>query len=213
MKRLLLALGFVLSLSPLSASAVLITLDPSDVGPVNIGDTIFVNIIASGLADGEVITAFDMAVSFDNTVLSLDSILYSTALGDPPCNLLDFAPPCDNAQALFDASNIEGPGFADPNLFSLLTDLTDLLALQGPGWNGILATLSFTANASASQVGFQLVWTGINDVKCNNARKPSNLDYVCFPVDSTSDIPEPAALSMLSLGLLIMGLRRRRTGL
>lgn len=189
-----------------SALAVNISLDPSDVGPIAAGDTISVNIVASDLGENEVITQFDMAVAYDDAVLTLDGIDYSTALGDPPCDVLDFAPPCDMAQALFDSANIEGPGYADPNLFSLLTDLTDILALQGAGWDGVLATLMFTADAAADMVSFGLEWTGINDVKCNNARNPSDLDYVCFP----QDIPEPGTMLLLSLGILGLGASRRR---
>jgi hypothetical protein len=191
-----------------SALAVNISLDPSDVGPIRAGDTINVNIVASDLGENEVITAFDMAVAYDDGLLTLDSIDYSTALGDPACDVLDFAPPCDDAQALFDSENIEGPGFADPNLFSLLTDLTDILALQGAGWDGVLATLMFTANADADSTSFALDWGGINDVKCNNARNPEGLDYVCFPQDTP--VPEPGTMLLLSLGILGLGATRRR---
>ena len=193
-----------------SALAIDIILAPSDVADIVAGDTIEVDIILDNhvavAADGTVITAFDMAVSYNDAVLTLDGIDYSTALGDPPCELLDFAPPCDMAQALFDGANIEGAGYADPNLFSLLTDLTVILALQGAGWDGVLATLMFTADAAADMVSFGLEWTGINDVKCNNARNPSDLDYVCFP----QDIPEPGTMLLLSLGILGLGASRRR---
>ncbi len=198
-----------LALGPLSAHAVVISLDPSAVGPIGAGDSISVDIEASGLNPGEVITAFDMRFAYDDTLLTLDGIDYSTALGDPPCELLDFVPPCDMAQALFDGNNIEGPGYADPNLFSLLTDLTDLLALQGAGWDGVLATLSFTANADAAMTSFGLEWGGINQVLCNNARTPSDVDYVCFPTDTPS-VPAPATLALFGLGLLGVGFRRRR---
>ena len=209
MRKTILAGILVLALGPLSAHALNISLDPSAVGPITAGDTISVNLVASDLGENEVITAFDARTAYDNGLLTLDSTSYSTALGDPACDILDFAPPCDAAQALFDSTNIEGPGFADPNLFSLLTDLTGLLALQGAGWDGVLATMSFTANADAASTSFALEWSGVNDVKCNNARNPSDLDYVCFPDDSSS-VPEPTTLALLGLGLLGVGYTRRR---
>lgn len=186
-----------------SALAVNISLDPSDVGPITAGDTINVNIVASDLAENEVITAFDMAVAYDDALLTLDSTTYSTALGDPVGLIGDFA-----ANAWYDDENMEPPGFADPNLLSLLTDLTDILALQGAGWDGVLATLMFTANADAQSTSFALDWGGINDVKCNNARNPSDLDYVCFPKDTP--VPEPGTMLLLSLGILGLGASRRR---
>ena len=186
-----------------SALAVNISLDPSDVGPITAGATINVNIVASDLGENEVITAFDMAVAYDDGLLTLDSIDYSTALGDPVGVNGDFA-----ANAWYEDVNKEPPGFADPNLFSLLTDLTDILALQGAGWDGVLATLMFTANADADSTSFALDWGGINDVKCNNARNPEDLDYVCFPQDTP--VPEPGTMLLLSLGILGLGATRRR---
>ena len=59
-----------------SALAVNISLDPSDVGSITAGDTINVNIVASDLGENEVITAFDMAVAYDDGLLTLDSIDY-----------------------------------------------------------------------------------------------------------------------------------------
>jgi len=190
-----------------NALALNISLDPSDVGPIGAGETITVDIVASDRAAGEVISQFDMAVAYDDALLTLDLIAYSTALGDPACDLLDIAPPCDMPEALFDSSNIEGPGFADPNLFSLL-DIASLAAIQVGGGDIILATLSFTANADAEMTSFALDWGGINDVKCNNAERPSNLDYVCYPKDMP--MPEPGTMLLLSLGILGLGATRRR---
>jgi hypothetical protein len=189
-----------------NALAINISLDPADVGPITSGQTVTVDIVASDLGT-EVITAFDMAVAYDDALLTLDSTTYSTALGDPACELLDFSGPCADPEALFDGSNIEGPGFADPNLFSLL-DIASLAAIQGGGGDIILATLSFTANADAQMTSFALDWGGINDVKCNNAERPSDLDYVCYPQDMP--MPEPGTMLLLSLGILGLGASRRR---
>ena len=199
-----------------SALAVNISLDPSEVGPITAGNTINVDIVASDLGENEVITTFDMGITFSGP-LTLDAMTYSTALGDPACELFDDAGPCEVAAALFDHKYdpatmtydlLEAPGVADPNLVSLLTDLTDILALQGAGWDGVLATLMFTANADAESTSFSLDWGGINDVKCNNARNPEDLDYVCFPQDTP--VPEPGTMLLLSLGILGLGATRRR---
>jgi len=185
-----------------NALAVNISLDPTDIGPVTSGDVIKVDIVASDLGT-EVITAYDMAVAYDDTLLTLDMIAYSDVLGTA-CENTDASADCE---AFYDMGNVDGPGFADPNLFSIL-DLATLAGLQGGG-DFILASLVFTANADADLTSFAFNWRGINDVKCNDTQRPQDLDYICSPTGEPG-IPEPGTVLLLSLGFLALGLARRK---
>ena len=52
------------------ANAVLIEIVPSAVGPAVVGDTFVIEIVASDLGD-DVITAYDILVTFDDSLLNL----------------------------------------------------------------------------------------------------------------------------------------------
>jgi len=184
-----------------NALAVNISLDPTDAGPITSGDVIRVDIVASDLGT-EVITAYDMAIAYDDTLLTLDAIDYGDGLG-MACENTDASAGCE---AFYDPGNVDGPGFADPNLFSIL-DLATLSGLQGGG-DFILASLLFTANADAELTSFAFNWGGINDVKCNDTQSPRELDYVCSP--QNMPMPEPGTVLLLSLGFLALGLARRK---
>ena len=111
------------------AYAVSIGFDPVS-SSVTLGDSFDVDIVISGLGDGAApsVSAFDIDVSYDSTVLDATAVIFGTLLDDL------FFPSFQDA--------IFNPGFVDIAELSLLFS-DELDALQ-PG-NFTLATLTFDA--------------------------------------------------------------------
>ena len=174
------------------ANAVLIDFDATDNGD----GTVSVDVNVSDLAPGELISAFDMDILFDDMALSLDFVTMGTGLGgpfeiDPLCLLLPGFESCVGAYLI-------GSNILDIFQVSYLTD-AELLGIQG-GLDFTLFTMTFDLNPGYEDFGdFEFLWDEFNDVKCEENRE-------CFPVS----VPEPGTLGLLGLGLLGLGLARRR---
>lgn len=80
LRRLLLGLAVVLASSPLSASPMLVFQPTATT--LDLGDTINVDVIATGL-DGRYVAAYDVTVGWDDSVLSLRDIAFDRFLGGP----------------------------------------------------------------------------------------------------------------------------------
>lgn len=192
------------------SQALTITLAPDVVGPVTEDQRIDVEIIASDL-DDLVITALDLAILYDNSVLVADfdeEIWASFALGAPcesgtdpgVCGAYwDFPFPTDDPQ-----------NTVDWNLYSIL-DLETLIAEQeaATGFDGTLwlGTVTFVAETDADSLGFGFFWGGENSVQCNNKESPEASDFDCTP---NQRIPEPGTLLLMALGLVGFGCARKR---
>lgn len=145
---------------------------------VSPGSTASVDLVISGLADSGApsLGAFDLVVSFDASLLSLQSVVFGSGLGD---------------SSLGDVDEGSAPSAAGVNLFSL-SFLTpgELDALQSAD-SFVLATLAFdTLGPGASSLAF-------TDVVLGDAFG------VALPLDASPAgsilVPEPATILLLGL--------------
>ncbi len=155
---------------------------------VTAGQNFSVDVVISGITD-EIISAWDIDVAF-NTPLLNNGVLTLLTI-----------PFGGNDDTIFDASF--SAGLTDAFLVSLLSD-AELTALQCPGdvcaATLTIASLSFTASADGVPEISLVNWGLDNDIKCADAKQ-------CYPA-----LPEPGSLALLGLGMLGMGLTRRRRG-
>jgi len=153
-----------------------------------------VDIVASNLQN-EYIGAFDFDVSWDNSILSLSSVSFGSALGD---GFLSFQ----------DANTNNGTGTSSLAESSFLTDLT---SLQTGTANIILATLIFdtlSVGQSALSLTGNILGGGFLGDE-NGLLLTASANTGLINVVSTS-IPEPETLFLMGVGFLaLFGLRRR----
>ena len=165
-----------------------ISFEPSSAS-VNVGDAIDVDVVVSGLsAAGEIVSAYDLFVSYDASVLTASTISYGSFL--------------DTAIQLSDTSIY---GLLEFSEISLLTD-AELALLQSDSFT--LATLSFSAIAIGSSL---LTFEpnpvlGIIDVVGRNYQSlevsagTGLVSVVKLPVT----VPEPGSMLLMLLGLLVI---------
>jgi hypothetical protein len=175
------------------ALAVTIGFSPASqtVGP---GDPVLVEVVVSDLG-GEIVSAYDLDVTYDASVLSATGVTFGLLLGD---------------ELLFEvlnASDVSVPGLVDFAQVSLLSD-AELAALQSDPFT--LATLEFDAIGVGTS---PLVFDAFNDITGRNA--------LVLDVDpesgSVTVIPEPHSALVFALGAFVVGTavarKRPRRGL
>jgi len=174
------------------AAAITIGFEPAD-ATFEIGQSLAVDIVFSEL-DGEIVSAYDLAIDYDATVLAVVMVTFTTQLGD---------------EALFESlsgSDLATPGFVDLAQVSFLSD-GELLALQG-GDRSVVATLLLEAVATGtSGLGFSFgafdgVW-GLGGLPLALDATPATVEVV------PATVPEPSTGLLCGLGLAWLAAARR----
>lgn len=191
-RQLLLAAALLLSTS--LANANLLEFRPQSV-TATLGETVAVDVVASNL-DGEIVSAYDLDITYDSLILAATGVTFATGLGDA----LFFE--------VFESVDLSLPGLIDLAQLSLLPD--DLLfAMQG-GEELLLATIVFDT-LSAGVTALDFIFDAVNDVK--------TFDAAVLPVTGLSGeivvqpppvtVPEPPAWMLLLAGTWYFLFRRR----
>ncbi len=150
---------------------------------VVVGTSVSVDIVISGLdLAGEIVSAFDLDVTYDSTVLQATGVTFGTSLGDP--FFFDVVEDSDTSTA----------GVVDFAALSFLSNL-DLADLQGDSVT--LATLSFDSiGVGTSSLAFIL--NALNDVKGLDPFIPLTLTT---GTGSVTAVPEPGTILLFASGL------------
>jgi len=159
----------------------------------SLGDPVSVDVVVSGLG-GEIVSAYDLDVTYDATVLDATSVTFSPFLGDP------------SFFEVFEGFNLGTVGVVDLAALSLLSDAS-LLSLQG-GSSVVLATLEFmTVGFGTSLLDFS--WDAWNDVT-GAGGAPLDVESDSGSIDVPTPVPVPAAIWLFGTALLgFIGFSRR----
>ena len=164
---------------------------------VGVGQTTEIELLVSGLGDGVApsLGAWIIDITYDSAVFSIGDtdVTFGTSLGDPDLDTF----------ASVDASTA-GIVLLDQTSFLLPADL---VALQSSSFT--LATLRFTGLAPGTGVfGFSFTDLADENVPSNAIALDGTLGTTMAVV--SSEIPEPATVTLLGLSLLGMAVVRRK---
>jgi len=163
---------------------------------VDVGESFDVDVVVSGLdAAGEIVSAFDLDVLYDASVLSATDVQFTGNLG-----IVDF-------DTITEVNFFSGVvDFLEINIF--LTDAE--LAILQPGDSVTLATLSFSALTD----GVSSLMFGPDPNTGNNVVGSlfSSLQLSAIEqaqVTVLAQIPEPGTFFLILGGLLLAGMKKR----
>ncbi len=166
-----------------AASAATIGFSPAS-QTVAVGDSLAVDLVISDL-DGEIVSAYDLDVTYDASILSATNVTFGPFLGD------------EFFFEVFNDFDLSGPGVVDLAQLSLLSDFE--LALMQPD-SFVLATLEFDAvGLGTSSLDF--VFDAPNGIQGRDALP---LD-IAAQSGSASVVPEPGAALLFVVGGVVFG--------
>lgn len=193
-------LGLALLASPAHAVTISLVASPS---PVTSGQTVTIDIVASGFTSGQFVSAFDLGVDFDPAQFEFvaDSFVVGAALG----SVLD--------EDYFDFTDISGvdAGVLLPFVVSLLDD--SVLAGLQPGPAVTLGGFDLLVRRSGAR-------SSVVGLSCNSVAGPldDQQSAVLLPIDGCVSasisiepvaMPEPGTIALLALGLLGVAVLQR----
>jgi hypothetical protein len=162
------------------------------------GDTVFVDLVASGLTDGgaDSLGAFDLDISYDSSAVSVNGITLSGTLGDFGLfEALDFSLGDDTF------------GLIGLSVVSLLS-VAELDTLQMGSL--VLATISFSVDmldvGTSTQVGIDTIY-GLSDAFGDELLLMGSSNAT---IRNGMQVDEPAFLALLIFPLLILMRRKLR---
>ncbi len=189
--------GLVLAVSAGSAQALPITLSlvVTTSQPVEVGETVDVEVNVAGLVDGALpsLSGYNLTISFDASILDFTGLTLTSVMGTPPSTAVAGGP-------------TEGAGTVQFSLVSLLTNLVP----QPDAFT--LATLHFDAYALGDGSA-DLTFTGLGTGSLSGQGGASLFPSLTLPPTGASVtviLPEPALLGLVALGLAATRLRRRQ---
>lgn len=177
-----------------SALAISIGFQPGS-QTVNLGSPATVDIVVSNLVGGEIVSAFDLDINYNSSILNPTSVVFGGQLGDPL--LLE-------ALTSFNLSTL---GVIDLAEVSLLTD-PQIATLQGGG-SVILASLFFNSiGVGTSDLTFTFDLfnnvTGLNANLLTLTENPGSITVV------SSSVPEPGTYLLLAPGFIFLAFAYHR---
>jgi hypothetical protein len=175
------------------AAAIGIGFDP-DLQSVELGDAAAVDLVFSDLG-GEIVSAYDLDITYDASVLDATGVVFTTALGE------------EAFFEVFDDFDVSAPGLVDLAQLSLLPD--PVLAVVQGGAEVMVATILFEAvGVGTTDLAFS--FDEFNDVK---GRDGAVLPIVAGDgsvsvTRGPSPVPEPSGALLFGVGALLVGRRR-----